>query len=81
MFVGYVPGLPFSLMLHELVQNEFEVAGSRANTTQELKLTIDLVAQGCIRPVVDRSVPLEEVDRAHQLIRQGKFLGRAVLEI
>jgi len=80
-FVGYVPGLPMSIMPHEVVRNEVEVVGSRANTTQELKETLDLVAQGRIRPIVDRSFPLEEVEHAHQLLSQGKFLGRAVLAI
>ena len=80
-FVGYVPGLPMSLVPHDLVRNELEVVGSRANTTQELKETIELVAQGRIRPIVDRSFPLEEVELAHELLSQGKFLGRAVLTI
>jgi propanol-preferring alcohol dehydrogenase len=80
-FVGYVPGLPMQIMPHEVVRNELEVVGSRANTTQELKETMSLVAQGRIRPIVDRSFPLEEVELAHELLSQGAFLGRAVLSI
>ena len=80
-FVGYVPGQAMSLMAHELVRGELEVVGSRANTTQELKETMDLVSLGRIKPIVDQQLPLEEVERAHELLAQGKFLGRAVLAI
>ena len=80
-FVGYVPGVPMTLMPHEVVRNELEVVGSRANTTQELKETMDLVAQGRVRPIVDRHFPLEDVEEALHLLSLGKFLGRAVVAI
>ena len=35
-FVGYTPQLPMQAMPHELVRNEWEILGSRANTKQEL---------------------------------------------
>ena len=35
-FVGYTPELPLSLMPHEVVRNELEILGSRANSKQEL---------------------------------------------
>ena len=80
-FVGYDPDIPMSLRPHEMVRNELEVVGSRATTTQELRETMDLVAQGRIRPIVDQVLPLEEVEHAYQLLTQGKLLGRAVLAI
>ncbi len=79
--MGYVPGVPMTLMPHEVVRNELEVVGSRANTTQELKETMDLVAQGRVRPIVDRHFPLEDVEEALHLLSLGKFLGRAVVAI
>ena len=80
-FVGYVPALPMSFLPFHMVLNEIEVVGSRANTPQELKETVALVAQGRIQPIVDRTFPLEEVEEAHALLGKGTFLGRAVLAI
>ena len=80
-FVGYTPQLPLSVMPHELVRNEWEVLGSRANTKQELQETMDLVAQGRIQPIVDRVFPFAEVEAAFEALRQGRSLGRNVLAI
>src|ERR1700693_2917555 len=80
-FVGYTPELPISVMPHELVRNELEIVGSRANTKQELQETIDLVARGRIKPIVDRILPLTEVEEAFDALREGRSLGRNVLPI
>ncbi len=80
-FVGYTPETPMSVMPHELVRNEFEIVGSRANTKQELQETMDLVARGRIQPIIDQVVPLEEVERAFDALREGRSLGRTVVAV
>jgi acryloyl-coenzyme A reductase len=69
------------VMPHELVRNELEIVGSRANTKQELAETMDLVAQGRIRPIVDRVIPLAEIEDAFTALRESRPLGRNVLAI
>jgi alcohol dehydrogenase, propanol-preferring len=80
-FVGYTPQLPMSVMPHELVRNELEIVGSRANTKQELQETMDLVARGRIKPIVDRVLPLAEIEKAFDALRDGSCLGRNVLAV
>ena len=80
-FVGYTPELPMSVMPHELVRNELEIVGSRANSKQELQETMDLVARGRIKPIVDRVFPLAEIEKAFDALREGSSLGRNVLAI
>jgi propanol-preferring alcohol dehydrogenase len=80
-FVGYTPQLALSVMPHELVRNELEIVGSRANTKQELQETMDLVARGCIKPIVDRVFPLSEIESAFDALRDGRSLGRNVLAV
>jgi alcohol dehydrogenase, propanol-preferring len=80
-FVGYTPELSLSVMPHALVRNEFEIVGSRANTKQELQETVDLVARGRIQPIIDTVIPLAEVERAFDALRQGRCLGRNVLAV
>ena len=80
-FVGYVPELAMSLMPHEMVRNEFEILGSRANSKQELEETVALVSQGRIETVVDRIFSLEDVEEAFDALRQGRSLGRNVVAV
>lgn len=80
-FVGYTPQLPMTLLPHEMVRNEWEIVGSRANTKQELQDTMDLVAQGRIQPIVDRVFSLEDVELAFDSLRQGQSLGRNVVAV
>jgi propanol-preferring alcohol dehydrogenase len=80
-FVGYTPQLPMSVLPHEMVRNEWEILGSRANTKQELQETMDLVAQGRVQPIIDRIFSLEDVELAFDNLRQGRSLGRNVLAI
>src|SRR6185503_17719125 len=61
-FVGYTPEVPLSVLPRELARSELEIVGSRANTKQELAETMTLVAQGRITPVVDRVLPLAEIE-------------------
>ena len=80
-FVGYTPQVPLPVMPHDLVRNELEIVGSRANTKQELQETMDLVARGRIQPIVDRVIPLAEVETAFDALREGRPLGRNVLAV
>jgi propanol-preferring alcohol dehydrogenase len=80
-FVGYTPEVPMSVMPRELVRSELEIVGSRANTKQELLETVDLVARGRIRPIVDRVLPLADVEEAFAALREGRPLGRNVLAV
>jgi len=68
-------------MPHELVRNELEIVGSRANTKQELQETMDLVAAGRMKPIVDRVIPLDAIEEAFEALRDGRPLGRNVLAI
>ena len=68
-------------MPHELVRGELEVFGSRATTKQELQDTMDLVAQGRIRPIIDKSFSLENVEEAFDALRNGESLGRNVIAV
>jgi propanol-preferring alcohol dehydrogenase len=80
-FVGYTPEVPMLVMPRELVRSELEIVGSRANTKQELQDTMDLVARGRIKPIVDRVIPLADIEEAFAALREGRPLGRNVLAI
>ena len=79
-FVGYTPELPMSVMPHELVRNDLEIFGLRATTKLELQDTMDLVAQGRIKSVIDQVFSREDVELAFDA-REGRCYGRAVVAV
>ena len=80
-FVGYVPEIAMRLPPHYAVRNELEIMGSRANTKQDLQDTMNLVAAGKVRPIVDRVFPLAEVEQAFEALRFGASIGRNVVAV
>jgi propanol-preferring alcohol dehydrogenase len=77
-FIGYSED---DLRVHpiQLVVGEQVVTASVGNTLSELRQSVDLVAQGKVRTVVDRTVPLDRFEEAFDALRRGALVGRAVL--
>lgn len=63
-----------------MIRHEWEILGSRNVTKVELAEVVGLVAAGRIKPIVTGQYPLEEAENIHQQLRDGKIIGRAVLE-
>jgi len=77
-FIGYSQDL-LTMSPIQLVVLEAQVLGSVGNTLDELIRAVDLAAAGAIRATIDRVVPLEDVNRVLDDLRQGKVVGRAVV--
>ena len=77
-FVGYSPD-SFSVHPIQLVVFEQKVMGSVGATLDELYEAIDLVERGVVRPVVDRTLPLEQFESGIDALEGGELVGRAVL--
>jgi D-arabinose 1-dehydrogenase-like Zn-dependent alcohol dehydrogenase len=77
-FIGYSQDL-LTVSPLQLVVLEAEILGSVGNTLDELTRAVELAAAGGIRATIDRVVPLEDVNRVLDDLRQGKVVGRAVV--
>ena len=77
--MGYDPSTPLSLNGKEMHYNEWKVSGTRLATKQELLELIDLAIGGRLKPVVTMELPLEEVNRGLEILKQGNTPGRIVL--
>jgi alcohol dehydrogenase, propanol-preferring len=64
-----------------LAQNELEVIGTRAGSRAELTVALNLMAMGKIRSIVTDHEPLVRVNEALAKLRDGKVLGRLVLDV
>ncbi len=77
-FVGYSPD-SFSVHPIQLVVFEQKVMGAVGATLNELYEAVDLVERGVVRPVVDRTLPLEKFESGIDALERGELVGRAVL--
>jgi propanol-preferring alcohol dehydrogenase len=64
-----------------VLQKGLEIHGSRYVSMAELIEAVNLVKQGKIKPIVTQTFPLEEAEKAHQLIQANRITGRAALII
>jgi len=49
--------------------------------TRDMALLVELIAAGALRPIVDRTYPLEEAARAHRFVEAGRKVGSVVLSV
>jgi NADPH:quinone reductase-like Zn-dependent oxidoreductase len=63
----------------ELFRHEWQVIGSRIGTPDEMKLTMQLMGEGRLRPDVHAAIPLAEAPEAHRILEQRRQSGKVVL--
>jgi len=78
-FVGYSED-GYHVHPIQLVINEAAVSGSVGNTMDELREAIALVSDGKVRTLVDRTLPLSQWEEGLTALREGRLIGRVVLE-
>ena len=58
---------------------ELQILGANGWMCEELEALIQMVASGELTPVVDRVLPLDEVNEAFRLIEDREIFGKVVL--
>ncbi|QRK10458.1 zinc-binding dehydrogenase [Archangium violaceum] len=76
---GATTGAEVKLDLRVLFSKRLSVLGSTLGSKGDLLHLLRLVEQGRLRPVLDRTLPLEEAAQAHQLMEQRAQFGHIVL--
>lgn len=76
---GMVGGRSAEIVFPLLFYKQIHIHGSMMGTEEELSWGLDAVREGRIKPIVDRTMPLDEVGHAHQYIEQRKVKGKVVL--
>jgi alcohol dehydrogenase, propanol-preferring len=79
--VGAWPGATIEVNPRDLSQKEIILTGNRYATRQEIRESLELVRRGLVKPVILNTFPLEQANKAHQLIDEMKLTGRAALII
>jgi propanol-preferring alcohol dehydrogenase len=71
-------GTQIKIPLLPAVVNEYQVLASLWGNYNELKEVVELAARGKVRHAY-QSFPLNDINKAVSLLREGKILGRAVI--
>ena len=77
--VGEVTGKPVEIDLATIYRRGLQIRSAVSTTRRQLEMALRLVAAGIVRPIVDRTMPLEEAAMAHRMVEDNVVAGRIVL--
>jgi NADPH:quinone reductase-like Zn-dependent oxidoreductase len=78
-FVGQLNDRSISFNPAWLLLRNTALLGSNSSTRKELDDVVKLVDRGLIKPVLDRTVPIDEAAAAHRRVMTAEATGRLVL--
>ena len=78
---GATTGGDVKLNLRYMYARQLTIKGAYMGTRAELVKAAELVGQGRLIPVIDRTFPLQEARQAQDLMLQRQFFGKIVLTV
>ena len=78
---GATTGYDAKIDIRFLFSRQLSLLGSYMGTKDELRTVLKLVAQGRLKPVVDRVFLLAECAAAHEYLEERKQFGKVVLSV
>lgn len=76
---GATTGPEVKLDLRYVYSRQYTIKGSYVGTRAELVKAAELMGQGRLKPVIDRTFPLKEARAAQEYLLSRKFFGKIVL--
>ncbi len=78
---GATTGFQGKTNLTLLFAKQLSLLGSTMGSLSAFKKVLGFLAEGRLRPVVDRVMPLAECRRAHEILEAGEQFGKIVLKV
>ena len=79
--VAYSDSVPLQINSLKVVLNELEILGTRAGSKEEIERCVELIVEGKLKPVISKTFPLEEINQAMSILKEGKLSGRITLKV
>ncbi len=76
---GFAAGPDVSFDIRSLFFEQKQIKGSMASDKRDMEFGLQLVREGKIRPLLDRTMPLSEAAEAHRLVANNEVTGNIVL--
>ena len=77
--VGYSSST-ISLDYKKIALDAIKIQGSRSYTRNDLRISVDLIKNRVVKPIISHKLPLESANEAISLVRSGTSMGRVILE-
>ena len=77
--VGEVTGTPVEIDIASIYRRGLQIRSAVSTSRRQLEMALRMVAAGQVKPMVDRTMPLEEAATAHRLVEDNAVAGRIVL--
>lgn len=77
---GATTGAEATVDLRHLFWKQLSFLGTTMGTPAEYREVMRLVFDGALEPVIDRTLPLEEIRAAHEALEAGEVFGKIVVE-
>jgi len=77
--VGEVTGKPVEIDIATIYRRGLQIRSAVSTSRRQLEMVLRMVASGAVRPMVDRTMPLEQAAEAHRLVEANAVAGRIVL--
>jgi NADPH:quinone reductase-like Zn-dependent oxidoreductase len=76
---GFAAGPEVKFDIRSLFFEQKEIKGSMASDKRDMEFGLQLVREGRIRPLLDRTLPLSEAAQAHRLVANNEVTGSIAL--
>jgi len=76
---GFAAGTEVKFDIRSLFFAQKQLRGSMASDTEDLEFGLELIRQGKVKAVLDRTLPLSQANEAHRLIANNEVSGNIVL--
>ncbi|MGC8505471.1 MAG: alcohol dehydrogenase catalytic domain-containing protein [Thermoplasmata archaeon] len=77
--VGYSSST-INLDYKKIALDAIKIQGSRSYTRNDLRISVDLIKNHLVKPIISHRFPLESANEAISVVRSGTSIGRVVLE-
>jgi len=84
LFIGVgIPSLSegsMSIIPLDLLMRDLHVIGSLTGTVEDMRELVQLAVEGKVKTHIGRTANLSEINQVFEELKQGKFLGRAIID-
>lgn len=81
LFCGILTGREAMVSLHQTYLRHLSLLGLYLGEKHELEELVKLVSEGKVKPHIGETLALKDAARAHELITEGKVIGKVILAV
>ncbi|MBI2654734.1 zinc-binding dehydrogenase [Candidatus Woesearchaeota archaeon] len=77
--IGTTASNKVEMDMQDFYRNNFTMIGTSGTTHREIRAAFELVKDGKLKPIIDRTFPLKDAKLAHQYMEERRNFGKIIL--